>query len=669
MSTVDPSVSGMQFPVIPLDEEVVAWSRMLCVDAVENAHSGHPGAALAATPAMHLLFGRHLRYDPTDPKWDARDRFILSAGHASVMLYVQLLLSGYSLSMEDIREFRRLGSKTPGHPELGHTPGVEVTTGPLGQGLATAVGMAMALKRRVARESHIPEEAQPHVWVFCGDGDLQEGLSYESGALAGNMRLDNLTVLFDDNHIQIDGGTSITTCEEVAVRFEAQGWRTIRVDLAESGDIDLVALDAALVESRTHSGKPTLVLMRSQIAWPAPNAVNTAKSHGAPLGPEEVARVREILSLETGPFEWSVAAENERRNRLCRSETIRGIVDALVKQTDDKLPSDLLRYSGSVTAPFFNPGENIATRDASGVMIQFLAEKDPLLWGGSADLSEPNRTEILGGGVFGSPLVSDLGYAGRNIRWGVREGAMAAAMNGIALVDECPIFGGTFLVFSDYQRPALRLAALMGLPVVHVWSHDSLAVGQDGPTHQPIEQLSSLRLIPGFSVVRPADANETVVAWAQALIRRGPVGLALGRQPVPVLDVEIDRVREGVPRGAYCLNDTDDPEIVVIASGSEVALALAAAEIRNDIEIRVVSVPCLEWFNEQSQEYRDSVIPPKNSKRLIIEAGATQGWYEVAGEHGAVLGVDEFGASGPAGEVLEAYGMTVDRVVAAIESL
>ncbi|OIH99560.1 MULTISPECIES: transketolase [unclassified Curtobacterium] len=652
-------------------------ARMLAIDAVEAAGSGHPGTAAALAPVAHLLFQEHIRHDPASPEWPGRDRFVLSCGHASILLYTQLFLTGYGLTVDDLRAFRSAGSRTPGHPEFGHTPGVETTTGPLGQGLATAVGMAMALKRDRARlDPDSPAGTSPfdqRVWVLASDGDLQEGISYEAGALAGRHGLGNLTVVYDDNDIQIEGSTTLTSSEDTGARFAAQGWRVDHVATTPDGDVDLATLHRVLSGER--DDRPHLVVLASQIAWPAPNATGTAASHGAPLGAAETAATRAALGIDREPFDVPAEVLAHTRRAVDRGEALRAAWDTAFAAWTDAHPQAASEHAraarGELPAglttglPTFEPGTQLATRDASGRVIQALAERMPELWGGSADLAEPNRTAIVDGGSFlpSSPT-------GRNVHWGVREHAMAAAMNGITLAGGSRFFAGTFLVFSDYQRPATRLAALMQLPVTYVWSHDSVALGADGPTHQPIEHLASLRAMPGFAVVRPADGNETVAAWAAVLERRAPAGLVLARQPLPVADTPVDAVREGVARGAYVVRDTDGaPDVVVVATGSEVALALQAAEQVPDLAVRVVSMPCREWFEAGDADHRERVLPRSVRARVVVEAASPFGWEGIAGPDGVVVGIDEFGVSAPAADALAARGMTVERVVEALRTV
>lgn len=664
-----------------IDSGTVTTARLLSADAVNNAASGHPGTAIALAPVATLLFRNHIRHDPRDPEWAGRDRFILSCGHASILLYTQLFLSGYDVTLDDLKQFRTLGSRTPGHPEFGHTPGVETTTGPLGQGLATAVGMAMGfVHERAEFDADAAPGASPfdrHVWVLASDGDLQEGLSYEAGALAGRMALDNLTVVYDDNDIQIEGDTRLTSAEDAAARFAAQGWHVVTVGLAADGDVDIELLDRALREEKSE-GKPRLVILKSQIAFPSPGAVGTAASHGAPLGAAETTALREVLGSERVPFDIADEVRERISTVVDRGAELHSAWDAQWSEwhaadagraaTHDAFIARELPVDLASSLPAYEAGSSVSTRDASGAAIQAIAAAVPGFWGGSADLAEPNRTAISGGGSF-LPVSSGLGTPrGRNIHWGVREHGMAAAMNGIALAGGWRVFAGTFLVFSDYQRPAIRLAALMQTPVTYVWSHDSVALGQDGPTHQPVEHLASLRAIPGFTVIRPADANETVAAWANVLEQNAPAGLVLGRQGVPVLDVPREVVSAGVRRGGYIVRDPDAPSAVVIATGSEVALALESATLlaAEGVEVRVVSMPSFEWFAQQSAQYRDSVLPTGLTARVSVEAASGASWRDLVGDHGEIVSIDEFGLSAPADQAMAARGMTTENVVAAV---
>ncbi|WP_423921567.1 transketolase [Frigoribacterium sp. 2-23] len=667
------------------DRAAITTARLLALDAVERAGSGHPGTAAALAPVAHLLFQRHLRHDPAQPDWHGRDRFVLSCGHASILLYTQLFLTGYDVSLDDLKSFRTFGSTTPGHPELGHTPGVETTTGPLGQGLATAVGMAMGIKHD--RALHDPD-ALPgasvfdrRVFVIASDGDLQEGISSEAGALAGRHELDNLVVIYDANDIQIEGDTNLTMSEDVGARFEAQGWRVDHVGLASGGDVDIEALDLVLSSDTGVGGRPHLVVLTSQIAWPAPNARNTAASHGAPLGAAEVEATRALLGVDTPAFTVEDDVLRTTRRALDRGRELRETWQRAFEAWEQAEPTrassrrralDRALPAGLEAAlPTYEPGQALATRDASGHTIQALAAAMPELWGGSADLAEPNRTSISGGASFLPEEGPGTGRAGRNVHWGVREHAMAAAMNGIALVGGSRFFAGTFLVFSDYQRPAIRLAALMQTPVTYLWSHDSVALGADGPTHQPIEHLASLRAIPGFAVVRPADAAETAAAWLAVLEKDAPAGLVLARQPLPVASTPAEDVIAGVRRGGYVVHGaaSSSPDVVVVATGSEVALALEAVAAVPELDVRVVSMPCREWFAAQSEEYRESVLPSALRDRVVVEAATGFGWEGVTGPNGVMVGIDEFGLSAPAGDALRARGMTVERVVGAMRAV
>jgi transketolase len=650
------------------------------MDAVEAAGSGHPGTAMALAPVAHTLFQHHVRHDPTSPDWAGRDRFVLSCGHASILLYTQLFLTGYDLSLEDLKQFRQLNSRTPGHPEYGHTAGVETTTGPLGQGLATAVGMAMALKRR--RAIYDPESVtslfNETVWVLCSDGDIQEGISYEAASLAGRHELDNMVVIYDDNKIQIEGTTDLALREDVGQRFAAQGWNVEHVGLAADGDIDLETLDKALIRGKAHVGQPTLIVLRSQIAFGAPNAINTAGSHGAPLGSVEAEAARRALNGVGSAFDVDEATLAYTRQAAARGREVSSAWEAEFKAWRDNNADKAAQWDAAHSAaalldldaalPEFAPGSKIATRDASSKTIQALAEVMPHLWGGSADLGDSNKTVIAGGGSF---LPEDGQRTGRNVHWGVREHAMSAAMNGATLVGGSRMFVGTFLVFSDYQKPAIRLASLMQLPVTFVWTHDSVALGADGPTHQPIEHLAALRALPGFSVIRPAEARETAAAWAAALQSEAPCGLVLARQGVPVLEESPETIKEGVRRGAYVVGTKhESPDVILIATGSELELALAAQSIlaEEGTSASVVSMPCREWFEKQDRDYRDSILPPAVTARVAVEAASAFGWRDLIGAEGETVTIDRFGLSAPAEDALRETGMTVQAVVAAAKS-
>ncbi|MDN5724837.1 MAG: transketolase [Propionibacteriales bacterium] len=658
--------------------EVVTAARLLAADAVEAAQSGHPGAAISLAPVATLLYGKHIRHDPQDPDWAGRDRFILSCGHASMLLYAQLHLTGYELSLDDLKNFRRLGSKPPGHPEYGITPGVDATTGPLGQGFAMGVGMAMAFAHQRALydpEANAGESPfDRRVWVLASDGDLEEGISYEAGSIAGRHQLNNLTVLYDRNRIQIDGSTDLAWSEDVVSRFEAQGWRVSTVPRAVDGDIDINRLDSVLSEDPDH--RPHLVVLDSEIAWPSPTARGTAGSHGAPLGAEEVAGLRRELGVDSAPFEVPGDVLDATRQAVTVGAELHHQWDDQMAQWTAQQPERAADYRRAVERdipdqlgadlPRWEPGAMVSTRDASRDTIQVLAKHLPELVGGSADLADPNRTAITSADSF---LPEDGGRAGRNIHWGVREFAMAAAVNGMVLAGGTRVYAGTFLTFSDYERAALRLAALMKLPSIFVWSHDSIALGQDGPTHQPIEHLASLRAMPGFTSIRPADANETAAAWTVALEQDGPTGLVLCRQPLKTLDIEPDGIIDGVRRGAYIVSSDNDPDVVLIGTGSELELAVdAATALRgNGVAVRVVSMPSRDLFDQQDQEYRASVLPPRLRARVVVEAATTFGWGDIIGDAGVAVGIDHFGESGPASDVQRACGMTPERVVAAAE--
>lgn len=663
-------------PVSAEESSAILTARLLAMDAVEAAGSGHPGTAMALAPVAHSLFQRHISHDPRNPDWAGRDRFVLSCGHASILLYTQLFLTGYDLGLEDLKQFRQLGSRTPGHPEYGHTAGVETTTGPLGQGLATAVGMAMALKRRQA--VYDPESTtslfKETVWVICSDGDIQEGISYEAASLAGRHELDNLVVIYDDNKIQIEGTTDLALREDVGARFAAQGWNIEHVGLAADGDIDVEALDEALNRGKAHTGEPTLIVLRSQIAFGAPNAINTPGSHGAPLGSTEAEAARQALN-GTGAFHVDEATLDYTRQAAARGSEASRAWEAEFQKWRQTNPGKAAQWNAAhadpaildldAVLPEFVPGTKIATRDASSKTIQALAAAMPQLWGGSADLGDSNKTVISGGGSF----LPEAGQrTGRNVHWGVREHAMSAAMNGAMLVGGSRMFVGTFLVFSDYQKPAIRLASLMQLPVTFVWTHDSVALGADGPTHQPIEHLAALRALPGFSVIRPAEARETAAAWATVLQSNAPCGLVLARQGVPVLDEAPAAVMEGVRRGAYVVGQKHDkPDVIIIATGSELELALKAqAQLEEEGTLaNVVSMPCREWFESQDRDYRDSVLPPSITARVAVEAASAFGWRDLIGADGETVTIDRFGLSAPAEDALRETGMTPEAVVAA----
>lgn len=670
-----------------IDEDAIRHLRALAMDAVQAVGNGHPGTAMALAPAAYLLFQRTLRHDPQDPVWLGRDRFVLSAGHSSLTLYSQLLLSGYGLTLDDLRNFRRWESLTPGHPEYRHTAGVETTTGPLGQGVATAVGMAMGQRyQRQLLDPDAPHGDSPfdhHIWVLASDGDLQEGVSGEASSLAGTQELGMLCVIWDDNRISIEGDTALAFTEDVVARYRAYGWAIHQVEMLPDGNIDLMALEVALQAARQEMKQPTFIRLRTTIAWPAPNARNTAKSHGSALGDAEVAATKQVLGLDpdaTFAFPGALMAEIRQRldarirvERESWERRFRAWADLnsdkaglLERLQQHSLPDDL-----TAVLPEFALDSQVATRKASGQALNALAGLLPELWGGSADLAESNDTTILGSADFlpnaANTRAGTLRYeTARVVHYGIREHAMGAIMNGIALEGLTRPFAGTFLVFSDYMRPAVRLAALMNLPVIYVWTHDSIGLGEDGPTHQPIEHLWALRAVPQLAVVRPADANETSAAWLAALHNDGPTALILTRQNVRTL-VSLHRAIEGVARGAYVLRDAPQVDVVLLGTGSEVQLALAAADELATLGVgaRVVSMPCLEWFDAQSKEYQESVLPRDVTARIAVEAGATLGWWKYVGDSGQVIGIDHFGASASAEELFRNFGVTSEAVVQA----
>jgi transketolase len=665
-----------------LDETAVTTIRTLAMDAVEQAGNGHPGTAMSLAPAAYLLFQRLLHHDPTDPNWLGRDRFVLSAGHSSLTLYIQLFLSGYGLTLDDLKRYRQWGSLTPGHPEHGHTLGVETTTGPLGQGVGNSVGMAMASRReRGLFDPDAPpgESVFDHtIWCFASDGDMEEGVQSEAASLAGHQQLGNLVLLYDDNHISIEGDTRVALSEDVGARYAAYGWHVHHVD-----DInDVPALYATMKAARDERDRPSLVVARSIIGWPAPHLQNTGKAHGAALGAEEVAETKKILGVDPERSfyvpEDALAHVREvvDRGRTAHTEWQQRF-DAWAKANPDRarelarMQERRLPDGFRDAIPTFEAGKSLATRKASGSVINAIAGLLPELWGGSADLAESNNTDIEGAEDFLPEAHGGSPY-GRILHFGIREHAMGASMNGIALHGPTRVYGGTFLVFSDYMRPSVRLAALMKLPVVYVWTHDSIGLGEDGPTHQPVEHLAALRAIPGLHVVRPGDANETAIAWRTIIERAdAPAGLCLTRQNLPT----IDRTQpgygsaEGVARGAYVLAEASSgrPDVILIATGSEVSLAVDAREALESegTPTRVVSMPCREWFEEQDPSYRQIVLPPEVRARVSVEAAVSMGWRDFVGDVGESVSLEHFGASAPYQVVLEQFGFTADRVVAA----
>ncbi|WP_371622812.1 transketolase [Streptomyces sp. NBC_01116] len=689
--SIKPTTADLQWT--DLDQRAVDTARVLAADAVQKVGNGHPGTAMSLAPAAYTLFQKVMRHDPADAEWTGRDRFVLSAGHSSLTLYIQLYLAGYGLELDDLKAFRTWGSTTPGHPEYGHTTGVETTTGPLGQGVANAVGMAMAA--RYERGLFDPEAApgaspfDHMVWVVAGDGCLQEGISAEASSLAGHQKLGNLVLLWDDNHISIEGDTETAVSEDTIKRYEAYGWHVQRVDQLPSGDLDPAGLYAALQAARAETERPSFIAARSIIAWPAPNAQNTEAAHGSALGDDEVAATKRVLGFDPEQtFEVSDAVIGHTREALDRGREARAEWDKSFAAwrtanperaaSFDRIAAGELPEGWEEKLPVFEPGKGLATRAASGKVLQALGEIVPELWGGSADLAGSNNTTIDKTSSFlpaGNPLPEADPY-GRTIHFGIREHAMAAAMNGIALHGNTRIYGGTFLVFSDYMRNAVRLSALMHLPVTYVWTHDSIGLGEDGPTHQPVEHLAALRAIPGLNIVRPADANETAIAWREILRRYtkvfgkgAPHGLALTRQGVPTYEAN-----ENAAKGGYVLfeaegspGETAAPQVLLIATGSEVHVAVGAREQLQaaGVPTRVVSMPSVEWFEEQDQAYKDSVLPPSVKARVAVEAGIGLTWYRYVGDAGRIVSLEHFGASADAKVLFREFGFTPEHVAAA----
>ncbi|GAB3442680.1 transketolase [Actinophytocola sediminis] len=669
-----------------LDKRAVDTVRVLAAEAVQHAGHGHPGTAMSLAPLAYALYQRVLRHDPGDPDWIGRDRFVLSAGHSSLTLYLQLFLSGYGLEIEDIKSLRKWGSLTPGHPEHGHTRGVEITTGPLGQGIASAVGMAMANRRE---RGLFDPDASPgqsvfdhHVYVICSDGDIEEGISAEASSLAGRQELGNLIVFYDDNKISIEDDTTIALSEDTAARYTSYGWH---VQVVDSGE-DVTAILAAVEAAKAETSRPSFILLRTVIGYPAPNKMNTGKAHGSALGEDEVAAVKKILGFD--PEQWFVVedevlahtrmvAERGKQAHAAWQVTFDQWSRAnpertalLERATAYRLPDGL-----ADRVPSWDPDEKgVATRKASGEVLSALADALPELWGGSADLAESNNTTMKGADSFGPVSAATKAWNahpyGRTLHFGVREHAMGAILNGIVLHGPTRPYGATFLVFSDYMRPAVRLAALQGLPVTYVWTHDSIGLGEDGPTHQPIEQLAALRAIPGLAVVRPGDANETSAAWLALLAQSDhPVGLALTRQNLPVLDGTRELAADGVRRGGYVLagESAGEPAVVLIATGSELQLAVAARKIleADGVATRVVSMPSVEWFDAQDQAYRDSVLPPSARARVAVEAGIAQPWHRFVGDAGEIVSIEHFGASADYQTLFREFGFTPEAVVSA----
>lgn len=687
----------MRSPNTPLDDLCINTIRTLSIDAVERARSGHPGAPMGAAAMAYVLWTRHLRYDPADPAWIDRDRFVLSAGHASMLLYSLLHLTGTGLTLEDLQAFRQWGSRTPGHPERGHTAGVEVTTGPLGQGFANAVGLAVAERWLAAtfnRPGHAPVDHR--TYVLASDGDLMEGVAAEAASLAGDLRLGRLIVLYDANRVTLSATTNLTFAEDVGARFEAYGWQVQHID-----GMSVTAVDAALAAARADEDRPSLIVARTHIGYGSPHKQDTFHAHGEPLGAEEARLAKQAYGWPEAPaFLVPDAARQEftkvgargaeaRRAWQAAMEAYRAAHGAAAAALEEAM-AGRLPASWEAAIPVFAPGgKAMATRDAGGKVMSSLAEAIPNLIGGSGDLDPSTRTMLTGLGDFQSPLTlaqgqtpptqgmagGVWGYAGRNIHFGVREHAMAAILTGLAHHGGVVPFGATFLTFADYMRPAIRLAALSGAHVIYIWTHDSIAVGEDGPTHQPVEQLASLRAIPNLVVFRPADANETAEAWRLAVRHRGgPVGLVLSRQALPVLAETAANARDGVPRGAYVLADAADgrpPQVILLATGSEVSLALEAHRslAADGVRSRVVSMPSWELFEAQPEAYRESVLPAAVTARVSVEAASPFGWERHVGPQGAMVAVRRFGASAPGPTVLAHYGFTVEHVLATVREV
>jgi transketolase len=669
-----------------LDDRAVAYARALAMDAVQKVGNGHPGTAMSLAPVAYNLFQRHLVHDPANPDWLGRDRFILSCGHSSLTLYTQLFFSGYGLEMQDMQSFRTFDSLTPGHPEYGHTVGVEMTTGPLGAGVATAVGFAMAARYErglLDPEAPAGQSLFDHsIWVICSDGDLQEGVSGEASSLAGTQALGSLNIIYDDNRISIEGDTHVAFTEDVAARYRAYGWDVHEVSALPDGNINLAALDKAMIAAKSNTAKPSLIRMHSVIAWPAPKLRGTAKSHGSALGDEEIAATKVELGLN--PEEkFAMPAQVFAHVRAVKDRGAAAHATWSKKFTEwnsanperaallARLVTKELPKGWDKDLPVFESGKEVATRAASGHVINAIAKVLPEFWGGSADLADSNNTTIEGGNSF-LPATSAMKNAdpyGRIIHFGIREHAMGSILNGITLHGLTRSFGGTFAVFSDYMRPAVRLAALMDIPSTFIWTHDSIGLGEDGPTHQPIEHFAALRAIPNFAVIRPADANEVTQAWRSILTREKPAGILLSRQNLRTVDRTTHGSATGVDKGAYILKEASSaPKIVIIATGSEVGIALDVqiALEKDGHSTRVVSAPCLEWFNEQTPAYRESVLPTK-SLRVSIEAGIAQGWREYVGDNGVIISLDHFGASASGNKLFTEFGFTPDAIVSTVK--
>lgn len=672
------------------DTRAVDTVRVLAADAVQKCGSGHPGTAMSLAPLAYTLYQRVINHDPADVHWAGRDRFVLSVGHSSLTQYIQLYLGGFGLEMDDLQQLRTWGSRTPGHPEVHHTDGVEITTGPLGQGLASSVGMAMAArKERGLFDPEAPAGESPfdhYVYTIASDGDLQEGVTAEASSLAGTQKLGNLIVFWDDNRISIEDDTNIAFNEDVVARYKAYGWH---VQTVESGE-DVVAIEEAVKAAQAETERPSFIRVKTVIGYPAPNKMNTGGVHGAALGDDEVAATKEVLGFDAERSfhidDEVIAHTRKLRERGAEKHAAWqkkfdewAAANPENKALFDRMQARELPQDFDAELPVWEPGESLATRKASEATIQALAASLPEMWGGSADLAGSNNTVIKGADSFGPAAITTNMWSaqpyGRNLHFGIREHAMSAIMNGIALHGNTRVYGGTFLIFSEYQYPAVRLGSLMSTDTYYVWTHDSIGLGEDGPTHQPVETLSALRAIPNLSVIRPADANETAQAWAAALeYKAAPKGLALSRQGLPVLEGTKEKAHDGVRRGAYVLveESKETPDVILLATGSEVQLAVAAAK---ELEAagtatRVVSAPCLEWFDEQDDAYRESVLPSEVQARVSIEAGIAMPWHKYTGSFGRTISIEHYGASAPAGELFEKFGFTTAAVVeAAQESL
>ena len=676
-----------------LDAKAVDTVRTLAMDSVQRVGNGHPGTAMSLAPVAYLLFQKVMRHNPADPHWPGRDRFVLSCGHTSLTLYIQLFLGGWGLELEDLQSLRTWGSKTPGHPEYGHTAGVETTTGPLGQGVGNAVGMAMAARReRGMLDPNAAEGESPfdhHVYALASDGDIEEGVSSEASSLAGTQQLGNLTLIYDENKISIEDDTDIALSEDVAARYAAYGWHVQVVDWTNGGGQyaeDVPALFDALRAAEAVTDQPSIIVLRTVIAWPAPTAQGTGGSHGSALGDDEVAATKQLLGFDPDrTFEVPPGVLEHTRGAVARGKAAQQEWDTTFQHWTTKPSADVAAFERMQTRtlpegwdadlPVFEASEKgVATRKASGSVINAIAATVPELWGGSADLAGSNNTTIEDAPSFlpkGRSTAQWSGdpYAGRVLHFGIREHAMGAILNGIAVHGGTRVFGGTFLTFSDYMRPSVRLASLMGLPVTYVWTHDSIGLGEDGPTHQPIEHLAALRAIPGLDVVRPADANETAAAWRTILEHTDrPSGLVLTRQNVPTFPRGTDGFSDtsNVHRGAYVLLDVDGgaPDVVLVGTGSEVQLAVEAREIlaADGVRARVVSMPCREWFDAQEASYRETVIPPTVKARVSVEAGIKLGWREIVGDHGRSVSIEQYGASADYERIYTEYGITAQAV-------